>query len=186
MKTTPQGTIQAKIAWAENCYLEFKGIFLNDPGLMALSAGLEQSISRTHRFMTEAGIGHICESCEKEDGGSCCGKGMEDHYDGPILLMNLLLGQGIPKTRRDPRSCLFLGDRGCLLRARHVICINYLCRKISDRISPDIISVLREKEGREIEYVFLLKERILALLNMHGEARFMGKSPREGTRKDRP
>ncbi|MBW2067033.1 MAG: hypothetical protein JRJ03_19160 [Deltaproteobacteria bacterium] len=166
MIATPQGTIHSKIAWAENCYQGFRGIFLHDASLQALSAGLEQSISESHRFMTEAGIGDICESCERQDGGSCCGKGMEDHYDGPILLINLLLGQSIPKTRKDPRSCLFLGDKGCLLRARHVICINYLCTNISDRIPHYTISLLREKEGREIEYVFLLKERILALLKI--------------------
>lgn len=165
-----QGTVVSKIKWAENCYRNLEEIFRRDHKVKGLMSGLEQSISDSHRVMTEAGIGDICESCEKEDGGSCCGKGMEDTYDGPILLINLLLGQDIPKTRKDPKSCLFLGDKGCLLRARHVICINYLCRRITDRIHPDILSVLREREGREIEHLFLLKDRIIGLLKMHGKS----------------
>ncbi|MBW2028472.1 MAG: hypothetical protein JRH06_03410 [Deltaproteobacteria bacterium] len=157
-----------KIAWAESCYRDFGEILRGDPKLEQWIADLNRSIRASHRAMEEAGIREICRSCEKEDGGSCCGKGMERKYDGPLLLINLLLGQDIPKTRQNPRSCLFLGTQGCLLPARHVICINYLCAKITDRINPDSISMLRDKEGQEIEYLFLVKERILNLLRIHG------------------
>ena len=100
------------------------------------------------------------EVCEQEEGGSCCGTGMENRYGGRLILINLLLNVNIPQTRRDSKSCYFLGEEGCLLQARHVICINYICRKITDRIDPIKISALREKEGEEVNLLFLLHEHV--------------------------
>lgn len=174
-----QGTIGSQIAWAESCYRDFGEIFRGDLKIEQLITGLEQSIRASHHAMEEAGVRDICGTCEKEEGGSCCGKGMEVKYDGPLLLINLLLGHHIPKTRQNPRSCLFLGTEGCLLPARHVICINYLCKKITDRIRPESLSLLREKEGKEIEYLFLVKERVLNVLRIHGDRTSRTDSPTE-------
>ncbi len=44
--------------------------------------------------------------------------------------------------------------------ARQVICINYMCRKITDRTDPIKIRVLRDKEGEEIKLLFLLQEAV--------------------------
>lgn len=110
--------------------------------------------------MTKTGIPEICRKCEKDEGGSCCGAGLEDKYDRWLLLVNLLLGIKLPKNRYDTKSCFFLGEGGCLLKARHVICVNYLCKKITDQIDPHKISVLREKEGIELYALFILNERL--------------------------
>ena len=100
----------------------------------------------------------------QNEGGSCCGYGLENRYDGWLLLINLFMDVELPKTRRDPKSCFFLGEKGCLLEVRHVICINYICKKISRQIEPSKISVLREQEGLEINFVFLLHEQIKRVL----------------------
>ena len=66
---------------------------------------------------------------------------------------------------------MFEGAQGCLLLARHVICVNYLCKKITDRIEPLKLQTLREKEGMELEYLFLVYERTKKLLGgMKAEA----------------
>jgi hypothetical protein len=85
---------------------------------------------------------------------------VEDKYDRILLLINLLLGIQLSKQRIHRSSCLFLGPDGCLLMDRQVICINYLCKKIENRIKPSKITALRAKEGVELEYLFLLNERI--------------------------
>ena len=114
--------------------------------------------------MADIGIFEECRHCEEEEDGSCCGRGLENRYSGILLLINLLLGIELPKNRYNPKSCLFLTNKGCSLLARHVICVNYICKKITQNIDAEKIKFLREKEGRELETLFLLNERIRALL----------------------
>jgi len=47
-----------------------------------------------------------------------------------------------------------------LLMARHVICINYMCKKITNNIQPSVLSALREVEGVEINCLFMLNEQV--------------------------
>ncbi|MGD9033581.1 MAG: hypothetical protein PVH02_13010, partial [Desulfobacteraceae bacterium] len=65
-----------------------------------------------------------------------------------------------PRQGYDPSSCFFLGEQGCLLLARHVICVNYLCKKVTDHIDAGKIAALQGKEGVELELLFHLQERI--------------------------
>ena len=110
--------------------------------------------------MDEIGVVALCRECDQEEGGSCCGKGLENRYDAWLLLINKLLTVDFPRERRQADGCLFLGERGCLLKARHVICINYMCKKITDNIQPSLIHDLREAEGDEINALFMLNEQI--------------------------
>jgi len=153
-------TLEEKIAWAEMCYEEKGGLFLRDERSKTLLSRLKGAVRASRTAMAVAGVEDECRTCEEREGGSCCGAGLENKYDGTLLLVNLLLGIQLPKQRSDPPSCLFLGPDGCLLIARQVICVNYLCKKIEDRINPSRIAVLREKEGVELECLFLLHERI--------------------------
>jgi hypothetical protein len=45
-----------------------------------------------------------------------------------------------------------------------VICVNYLCNKITDRINPQKLKALREKEGIELDILFRLNERLKKVL----------------------
>ena len=156
--------IEEKIAWAEACYQTSGRQLHEDETVFTLLDKLKKAIHASHAEMVETGIAELCEQCERDEGGSCCGAGLENRYDGWLLLINLLLTGDIPRTRRDPRSCFFLGEKGCLLQARQVICINYICRKITDRIDPAKINTLREKEGEEVNLLFLLHEHIKKVL----------------------
>ena len=153
-------SIIEKITWAERRYEEKGEFFLMDERAAALLSRLKAAVHASSMAMAVAGIADECRTCEEREGGSCCGAGLENKYDGVLLLINLLLGIPLPKRRSDPSSCLFLGPEGCLLTARHVICVNYLCYKIEDRIDFSKIAILREKEGVELEYLFLLHEWI--------------------------
>lgn len=137
---------------------------LADPAVADLLTRLRKAVADSRQAMVAAGIADECRQCERYEGGSCCGADLENRYTGTLLLINLLLGIELPSKRTAPSNCHFLGHAGCRLLARQVICINYLCRKITDRIDPEPIARLREAEGREVELLFLLNERIKQFL----------------------
>jgi len=159
-KVTLSSPIEEKIDRAEEYYQRFRGHLLKDRSIVELLHKLENAIHASHIEMTGAGIAKICRKCEQEEGGSCCGAGLENKYDWELLLINLLLDVNLPQKRHDPEGCFFLGETGCLLQARHVICINYVCKKITDLVDPQKLHKLREKEGEELNTLFLLHERI--------------------------
>ena len=153
-------SVEEKIVWAEKCYEEKGGLFLRDERSATLLGRLKGAVRASRTAMAVAGITDECRRCEEREGGSFCGAGLENKYDGTLLLINLILGIQLPKQRSDPSSCLFLGPEGCLLIARQVICVNYLCKKIENRVNSSRIALLREKEGGELECLFFLKEHI--------------------------
>lgn len=157
-------SIEGKIAWAERYYFKDKVQLLKDRRLVDLLDKFKGAALASHKEMAGAGVADECKHCEEKEGGSCCGAGLEDNYSGVLLLINLLLDIKIPKQRLNPLSCFFLGKKGCQLLARHVICVNYLCKKITDHIDPEKIAAIREREGIELETLFLLYERIKKIL----------------------
>ena len=163
-KTSLSNPIDEKIAWARHYYKEFGDNLLKEKRLVDLLAHLKTAVVASRKEMAMTGIVEVCRRCEQEEGGSCCGAGLENRYDGWLLLINLLLGVKLPKTKQQTGSCFLLGKNGCLLMARHVICINYLCKKITDLIDPRTIMELREKESEEVNTLFMLHESIKTVL----------------------
>ena len=163
-QTSLSSPIEEKIAWARYCYQEFGDDLLKEKRLVNLLVDLKAAVVASRREMALTGIVEVCRRCDQEEGGSCCGAGLENRYDGWLLLINLLLGVKLPKTREQANSCFLLGKNGCLLMARHVICINYLCKKITALIDPRVIMKLREKESEEVNTLFVLHERIKTVL----------------------
>ncbi len=153
-------TAKEKIAWAESCFRRFGGLFLEEKQIVDLLREFEAAAMVSRQKMDEIGVVALCRECDQEEGGSCCGKGLENRYDPWLLLINKLLGVEFPQERQQEGGCFFLGESGCLLKARHVICINYVCKKITNSIQPALINDLREMEGAEIDALFMLNERI--------------------------
>jgi hypothetical protein len=165
-KVTLSSPIEEKIARAEGYYRRAKEKLLKDSYISDSLNSLKKAIHASHSAMTSAGIARICRECEQNEGGSCCGAGLENRYDWELLLINLLLDVNLPRKRHDPAGCYFLGKTGCLLQARHVICVNYVCKKITDLIDPQKFYSLREKEGEELNLLFLLHERVKKMLKV--------------------
>ncbi len=130
------GSIEARYAWAQEQHRLYGARLREDELVSRLLAELRAQVVTSRESMVGAGLVENCRACEEEEGGSCCGRGMEDHYDGVLLLINLMLDAVIEKEWRDQESCLFLGSAGCRLPARDHICVNYLCMKVGERISP--------------------------------------------------
>ena len=60
----------------------------------------------------------------------------------------------------DTTSCYLLGENGCLLRAREVICVNYLCSRIYSNIEKEKLIHLQRTAGNELNSLFLLEQYI--------------------------
>jgi hypothetical protein len=157
-------SIEEKIAWVEACSPKIKDKMLNDDEIIRLVNRFKRANQNTWDKMRQIGLTHECEKCAL-NGGSCCGKGIEDKYDSVILFINSLLGVKLASKRLYPKGCYFLGFNGCILIAREVICVNYLCRKLLKRIKRSDIINLQQIAGKEMDILFALQERIKKQLN---------------------
>ena len=153
-------SIGKKIDWAVSCHRSLRDVLMAEPEVRTLLGTLSDAVRASREAQAASGVGDVCRRCAERDGGSCCGAGIEDRYDGWLLLINLLLGRRLPQARQDPSSCFFLGRHGCVLMARHVICINYHCERISARVDSRAVGLLREKEGDEVLALFRLNELV--------------------------
>ena len=73
--------IEEKIAWAHWCYDEFGSSLLKDEKISELLVRVKNALRQSYRQMFKTGIVDICRKCELEEGGSCCGAGLENKYD---------------------------------------------------------------------------------------------------------
>ena len=156
--------VGAKIDWAEDCFEREGPRLLEDQRLAGLLDTLNHAVHRSREIMSRSGIFDLCRQCEEKEGGSCCAAGLEKNFSGMLFLINRLLGVTLPPDRKDPSSCFFLSSSGCGLVARHVLCINYVCSKITSRTKPDQLAALREAEGEEVLLLFQVDERLKKLI----------------------
>ena len=111
-------SIEEKISWANACYKKYKNTLLNDKNILKLLHEFRNASLESLKEMNETGMVDECRRCEEEEGGACCGKGIENKYSGILLLINLLLGVNLLLKPSDPKSCFFLGKNGCQLSDR--------------------------------------------------------------------
>ena len=153
--------IEEKIALAEYLWKEHGRDLTADSEIDRLLGLYRKEISKSCELMKKFGVVTECAICATQvPAGGCCGAGVEDWYDEFVLLLNLLLGRKIPTERLGKKDCLFLGPTGCQLLARHHFCVNYLCSRITDLLSPAELLDLRAHSGKELFLCWEL-ERIL-------------------------
>jgi len=146
----PGTCCQAIITEAETIFRQDSCAIMADPAFARLLARYREEIHATFRLMKELETGSDCSGCAARAPGGCCGAGIEEWYDPPLLLMNLFLGREIPRIRPHETCCMFLGENGCLLLSRHHICVNYLCDRITKRLPPHDLARLEAQAGREL------------------------------------
>jgi len=162
-------TIQEKIARARDL-LDVWGVELG--AQVWVSDSLERlraCIEASRQLMADMGVVDECRRCEEVEGGSCCGSGIENRYNEVLLLINLLLGVSLPEGAKRPKSCYFLGEMGCTLLARHVLCVNYLCARLRERLTPAQLSCLQDASGEELETKFRFHETIKRFLSRRAD-----------------
>jgi len=152
--------INQKIAIARDLYDRWAEALRTDSTVAAQLRELSARLEDSNSFSLRSGVSQACMLCDRDEGGSCCGAGIEDRYTPELLLINLLLGATLPESRLWADSCHFLGERGCILFARDILCVNYLCAKLKKTISAEDLLRLQEVNGSEMELLFLLHDRI--------------------------
>ncbi|RJR27445.1 MAG: hypothetical protein C4582_00610 [Desulfobacteraceae bacterium] len=157
--------VRKSIAWAMELYRERGLQLLSDEMLSEFFNAYKKACKKSSSLRVEAGVVDECRRCEEEEGGSCCGAGIEKRYDRWLLLVNILLGAGLPKKRLWESSCLFLGPSGCTLPARDVLCVNYMCQRINRRCDRVKLLSLQEAEGEELRLLFLIHEHLKKIVN---------------------
>lgn len=164
----PGHPIEAKIQNALDIFNQAGHDLRSISGMERLLEEYREAVRESWRAMDVHGVVTECTDCAVNDGGSCCGKGIEDKFDSVLLVINLLLGCDLPDSRMDPTGCWFLGEKGCVITARHVICINYMCKRLYAALAPDDIHAVQEAMGHETDLVFMLEQRIKAWLTSAG------------------
>jgi hypothetical protein len=152
--------INEKISVAGQLFGRWGNDLWADSGISAQLRELAAKIEASAGASLRSGVARACRRCDEQGGGSCCGIGIEDRYTPELLVINLLLGVTLPETRHWANSCRFLRERGCVLRARDIICVNYLCPTLQKTIPPEELLRLQEATGSEMEALFLLHNRV--------------------------
>ena len=155
-----QYSIQDKIGLAQDLYAKWGDVLRSDPHINDLLKKLDGSIEASREVMLNLGIIETCKRCDEEEGGSCCGAGMENKFDTVLLLINLLLDVYLPERHRRPESCYLLSDRGCRLKVRLVLCVDFLCPKIISALRRDELIRLQQISGDELVTGFMLYDAI--------------------------
>ena len=159
--------ILEKIGCAKSLCNVYGAELLSHKAIKDLLETYREDIRQTWIQMDKAGVIAECTDCAINDRGSCCGTGIEDRFDAILLLINLMMGCELPLSPWDKTGCWFLGEEGCLIVARHVICVNYMCKRLTN-LETNAIRLLQEKIGLELETGFVLEEGIKTWLRNKG------------------
>ncbi|MEZ0328441.1 MAG: hypothetical protein ABWK15_02540 [Dissulfuribacterales bacterium] len=153
-------SLELKLFWANRLYEMSGRVILQVPAMASLMAAYDDAIARTWIAMRSLDVVSHCTDCALNDGGSCCGKGIEDHFDVPLLLINRLMGVTLPAQRWNEHGCWFLGPQGCLIKARHTLCVNYICKRLQSALSHAAVIALSQATVDETDAGFRLEEAI--------------------------
>ena len=160
--TGPYHSIEAKLYNTQQIFETAGEELAGCQGIVELLGRYRSAVRDSWQAMEVHGVVRECTDCAVNGGGSCCGCGIEDKFDVVLLVINMLLDAGLPQHRQDPSGCWFLGEKGCCLVARHVICINYMCRRLYENLDKQGIHAVQQAMGRETDLLFMLEERIKA------------------------
>jgi hypothetical protein len=155
-----RSSIEQKIESAQNLHTVWGDELRRDPSIGNLLEKLEKNIERSREAMLSLGIVEACKRCDEEEGGSCCGAGLENKFDRFLLLINLLLGVSLPEYHSRPDSCYLLAARGCMLKVRLVLCVDFLCPKILGVLTSDELLRLQLISGDELVTGFMLYDAV--------------------------
>ncbi len=155
---TTKKSLLYKITKAYELHEKFGNLLLQDKDFKNLLIKLDEKIENTRKKMIEIGVVRECADCAINGEGTCCGERTAHKCDTIILLVNLILGINLPTYNENPDLCFFLSEDGCILRARPVICVNYICNRLRYNIPHEQLVILQNIGGEEITTLFMIEE----------------------------
>ena len=153
-------SIYQKIQKAQGLFEIYGNALLNDPHISALLSEMKVNLKNSYQAMIDFGIVNACKHCDEKEGGSCCAAGMENKLDPILLFTNLLLGITLPDEHTRNDGCFFLSKKGCILKARLFLCVDFLCPNIKNNMTLDDLIKLQTISGEELETSFKLENAI--------------------------
>ncbi len=145
---------------AENLYKTLVSHLHQDKTFLSLLKKLDKSIEATQKEMHLTGVTDECADCALHGEGTCCGYRTGYKCDSILLLINLFLGRPISMQSNNSEKCFFLTDNGCFLRARPVICVNFVCGRLRNKFPHKQLVHIQEVAGKEIDALFVVEEYI--------------------------
>lgn len=162
----PPLTLQQKIELAYDIFERQQRSLLASAPVSRLVRRLQLDLQTSWQSMVDLNIVKMCSECDATaPQGSCCSCGIERKYDVSLLIANLILGVSLPEQHERKESCYFLGSRGCKLRARHMLCVDYLCPVVQNELGCNLVAEIQSATAGEVETTFLLCEEIKKLIN---------------------
>ena len=152
--------IENLIASAYNLRISCGDSLLQDSEMQTLLHRLNKTIAATVNEMESVGVVKECADCAVHGEGTCCGTRTGYKCDSILILLNLLLSVSPVIQTRHPHLCAFLTEQGCSLRARPVICVNFICRRLRRNITHESIVRLQEVAGEELDALFTAEEHV--------------------------
>ncbi|MEW6570312.1 MAG: hypothetical protein AB1390_03940 [Nitrospirota bacterium] len=133
---------------------------MQDREVCALLSRLNLHIEATQSAMVRAGIVKECADCAVNGEGTCCGVRTGYKCGSVLLLINLLLGRTLPPEPTDTHLCHFLTKQRRALRARPVLCVNFICQRLRDVLPHNSLCNVQDIAGGELNTLFVLEECI--------------------------
>ena len=158
--TLTESGIPTTIALARSLYQQHGEDLLNDKTLSEMLLQFDTNIGATQDEMTAIGMADECSDCALHGEGTCCSERTGHKCDITLLLLNLLLGRSLPGKSQSHDQCYFLTSRGCVLRARPMICVNFVCQRLRENIPHDVIVHLQQTAGAEMDILFRVETYI--------------------------
>ena len=160
--------VSQEVEKALDLYRPFGRAIVEERDLASLINRYGGLIDQSARTMREVGVTGACTACAGENENGCCFRGVEEWYDVYLLLINLLFERALPLTYDFPEGCLFVGQSGCKLMAKHSFCLNYLCPTLTKGLAPVEQKRLSKAIGEEILAGWELEKALRGWLQRHG------------------
>ena len=152
--------VSSKIALARNLYQKHSQDLLSDKALSEMLIQLDQKIEATQKEMATTGVVAECADCAVQGEGTCCSERTGHKPDITLLLINLLIGKTLPDKAQSTDLCYFLTNRGCSLRARPILCVNFVCSRLREKIPHKVMVHLQQTAGYEMDILFGIEAHI--------------------------
>ncbi len=152
--------IENLITSSYNLRVSYGVSLLQDSEMHTLLQRLNKTIAATINKMELVGVVKECADCAVHGEGTCCGTRTVYKCNSILILLNLLLSVSPVTQTRHPHLCPFLTEQGCSLRARPVICVNFICQRLCRNITHENLVRLQEVAGEEIDALFAAEEHV--------------------------
>ncbi|MFP3982364.1 MAG: hypothetical protein ACLFV2_01560 [Desulfurivibrionaceae bacterium] len=153
-----------KLDLALNLYRKYQAGFDSDRWIRQELNRLDDLIDALQQKMASLAMFSICTECGRKSGGGCCSAFMAGETDSILILINLLLGVDVDFQQDNGPECVYLGDNGCIFKAKPMFCLNYNCSAIYEINPGTEIAEMEEAAGNVLRQQYKVEQHLLRYL----------------------